>query len=79
MSIGEFQQEAAHRRALEQIQAAQTGRETLMGQVLALLFAAGALGATAFAIHEHQPWAASVLGGGVIVSGIVAFVKGRSA
>ena len=52
--IREFQQEAAHRRALEIVQAAQIGRETLMGQVLALIFAAGALGATAFAIHEQH-------------------------
>ncbi len=76
--MDEFQGEAAHRRKLEIAQAAQVGRETLLGQVLALIFAAGALGATAFAIAEHQQWAAGILGGGVIVGGIVAFLKRRS-
>jgi len=42
---------------------------------LAGLYALGAFGITAYAIYMGADWVAAVLGGGTIVSGIVAFLR----
>ncbi len=36
------------------------------------------LGVAAYAVHEHAEWVASILGGGVISSGVIAFLRGKA-
>jgi len=50
-------------------------RDGHIGQALAGLYALGAFGITAYAIYMGADWVAAVLGGGTIVSGIVAFLR----
>lgn len=75
--LHEFQTEAGHRRELEGGAQRLMGRETLLGQCLAIIFAVGCLGATVYAISQGAQWAASILGGGVILGGVTVFIKGR--
>jgi hypothetical protein len=51
-------------------------RDTRIGQILAGGYAALAFGVTAFAVYQRADWVAVVLGGGTIVGGIVAFLRG---
>lgn len=76
--IQEFQAEAAHRRALELGQAKLIARETHVGQALAIAYALAALGVAAYAASVGAEWIGSIVGGGVILSGIVAFLRGRA-
>ncbi len=49
-----------------------------MNQLSALLFGLAALGMAAFAAHERASWIGGIVGGGVIISGVFAFINGRS-
>jgi hypothetical protein len=53
-------------------------RETHLGQVSARLFGLAALGVAAFAAHEKASCIGGIVGGGVIISGVFAFINGRS-
>ena len=75
--VEEFQAEAGHRRSIEKEELRQTGREALLGQLLALAFGSGGLGTVVYAISQDAEWAASILGGTLIVAGMVALMKGR--
>jgi hypothetical protein len=50
-------------------------RDTHIGQMLAGVYALAAFGLTAFAIVEQAYWVAGILGGGTIVSGVIAFLR----
>lgn len=70
--IEEFQAEAAHRRALEVKQTDLIVRETHLGQASAIVFALSALGVAGYAAYIGAEWIGAIVGGGVIVSGIIA-------
>jgi uncharacterized membrane protein len=72
----QFEDEAKHRRVMETTNARFVIRDTHIGQALAGLYAVTAFGVTTFAIVEGAYWVAGVLGGGTIVGGIVAFLRG---
>jgi uncharacterized membrane protein len=75
--IEEFQAEAAHRRSQENAQLRLVAAETLIGQVSAILFALGGLAVTAYAAFVGAEWIGSIVGGGMIVSGVIALRAGR--
>lgn len=75
--IQEFKAEAAHRRSQEVQEGRLRVRETLIGQVSALIFGLCALGVAGFAALHNAQWIGGVVGGGAIVSGMVALVRGR--
>jgi uncharacterized membrane protein len=75
--FAQFEAEATHRRAVESRQSFIHGLTSVLGQVLAGLFAAGALSLIALAIEKNQPWIAAVLGAGTVSTCIIAFIKGR--
>lgn len=70
--IDEFQHEAAHRRDMDRRAATFATTEGLIGQVSAIVFALGGLGVAAYAAFVGAEWVAGIIGGGVIVSGIIA-------
>ena len=70
--IAEFKSEAAHRRMQEDRAARLRVRETLFGQIAAIVFGLAALGVSAFAAFVGAEWIGTVVGGGVIVSGMLA-------
>jgi uncharacterized membrane protein len=76
--IDQFEEEAKHRRSLENRQTSFIRWETHIGQALAIVFALGAFGLAAFAVYVKQPWVAGIIGSGVITAGVIAFLKGRS-
>jgi uncharacterized membrane protein len=71
----QFEKEASHRRDFEQKQLKFAIRDSHIGQGLAAIYAVGAFGVTAYAISVGANWIAAILGGGTIVSGIVAFLR----
>ena len=71
----QFEREATHRRELENKQLHFTIRNSLIGQLLAGIYAVCAFGVTGYAIYAHADWLAAILGGGTIVGGIVAFLR----
>jgi len=71
----QFEKEADHRRALEAQQAQFVVRDTLIGQILAGAFAVGGLGVAAFAVYMNAQWAAALIGGGVLVPIVYAFLR----
>jgi len=76
--LGEFQAEASHRRAMERQQGNLIVRETHIGQALAIVFGLACLGVAAYAAFVGATWIGAIVGGGVIVSGMVALL-GRKA
>ena len=76
--FAQFENEAKHRRGLEEQNARFVIRDRHFGQALAGIYALGAFGLTAFAIDRGADWVASILGGGTIVSGVIAFLRVRS-
>ncbi len=75
--LEEFNAEASHRRALERQQGNLIVRETHVGQVLAIVFALACLAVAAYAASVHAEWIGAIVGGGVIVSGMVALLGRR--
>lgn len=75
--IAEFRAEAAHRRKQENREGRFREFEGYAGQVSAIVFALAALGVAGYAVSVHEPWIGSIVGGGVIVSGIIALRTGR--
>ena len=75
--VDEFQAEAAHRRHRENRRDRAVFIETFIGQASAIVFALGGLGVATFAAVHDAQWIGSIIGGGVIVSGIVALRTGR--
>ena len=73
--FAQFETEGNHRRSMEQENARFTARDATVGQALAAVYAASAFGLTAFAIYMDANWVAAILGGGTIVSGVVAFLR----
>lgn len=72
------EEEARHRRALdEQLVKSQT-RDSLLGLCFGLIVALAGLGVAAWAVTCNQPWLAGFLGGGTIVSLAAAFIRGSS-
>ena len=71
----QFEKEADHRRELETKQAQFVVRDTLIGQILAGTFAVSGLLVAAFAIYMGAQWAATVIGGGVLVPIVYAFLR----
>lgn len=76
--IAEFQTEAAHRRDLERREANLIVADNFVGRVTALLFAAGGFAVAAYGISQGAEWAASIIGGGMIVGGMTVLIKGRN-
>ena len=75
--INEFKAEASHRRAQEDREARLEVRQTHIGQISALIFGLAALGVAAFAVVHNAQWIGCVVGGGAIVSGMIALLRGR--
>ena len=76
--LAEFEQEAAHRRQLENRQASIISRDLIIGQLAALLFAIGALAVAAYSASIGAQWIGSIVGGGTIAAVVLAFLKSRS-
>lgn len=70
-----WENETAHRRAMEKRELKLIAYEAIFGKFCALIFVLAALGATAYAIHEDCPWIAALLGTGTIAAVVWAFVK----
>lgn len=70
--VAQFQTEAEHRRDMERAQARLTIGETFLGQGSAIVFALAALGVAGYSAYVGAEWIGSIVGGGVIVSGILA-------
>ncbi|MEJ0093013.1 MAG: DUF2335 domain-containing protein [Methylocella sp.] len=73
--VRQFEDEAAHRRALEKTELRFRIWEAHIGQCLAGIFAVGAFGVTIYALHIGQPTVAGIFGTTTIVSGIAAFLN----
>jgi uncharacterized membrane protein len=71
----QFEKEADHRRALEKSQTHFVIRDTHIGQALAGAFALAGLSVAAFAIYMGAQWAATIIGGSVLVPIVYAFLK----
>ncbi|WP_165820194.1 DUF2335 domain-containing protein [Microvirga sp. KLBC 81] len=71
----QFEKEADHRRALERSQTRFVIRDTHIGQALAGTFALAGLSVAAFAIYAGAQWAATIIGGSVLVPIVYAFLK----
>jgi len=54
-------------------------RETHVGQILAFAFGLSCLGVALYSANVDAQWIGSIVGGGVIVSGMVALLGRRSA
>jgi uncharacterized membrane protein len=76
--LQEFKAEADHRRKQEDREARLQVRQSLIGQLSALIFGLAALGVAGFAALHGAQWLGGIVGGGVIVSGMVALLSGRS-
>jgi hypothetical protein len=75
--IAQFMAEAERRRKQEDREARLRVGETHIGQLSAMVFALAALGVALYAAHVHAQWIGSIVGGGIIVSGITALRSGR--
>ncbi len=73
--FAQFESEASHRRLLEREDARFASRDAAVGQALAGLYALAAFSLTGFAIYMSATWVAAFLGGGTIVSGVIAFLR----
>lgn len=73
--IDEFVKEADHRRLQEDRDQRFQVRYAHLGQALAAIFAVGCLSLSGFAIVHGHPVAGAVIGAGVIVAGVTAFLK----
>lgn len=73
--VSEFQTEAAHRRTHEAKEADYRVREGHIGQASALLFGLSCLGVAGYSAFVGAQWIGSIIGGGVIVSGMVALLR----
>lgn len=74
-----FSAQGEHRRSQEAKIIDANIAEVRAGQRYGMLFAIIALIAASFCAYVGQPWPASVIGGGTLGLGVVAFVKGRKA
>ena len=74
----QFELEAEHRREQERRRSRIVASDTRVGQALAGLYAATAFGVTIYAIARGEPWVAGIVGGGTMVSGILAFLGRRA-
>lgn len=75
--VNEFQAEAEHRRSQERKQGTLTFVDTLIGRLTALAFAGGGFYVTHQAIIHSESWVGSIVGGGMIVSGMAVLIRGR--
>lgn len=73
--VAQFEQEAEHRRELERKQTRFVIHDTHIGQAIAGAFALTSLGIAAYAISEGAQWAATVIGGGVVIPIVYAFLR----
>jgi uncharacterized membrane protein len=73
--FNQFEDEAKHRRALEDRQSRFVVRDVHIGQLLAGLFAMSGLAVSAFAIYLDKPWAGTIIGGGTIAPIVYAFLR----
>ncbi|MCF6199469.1 MAG: DUF2335 domain-containing protein [Hyphomicrobiaceae bacterium] len=71
----QFEKEASHRRDLESRSFKAEMRDLLIGKVFAFLFAVSALGVSAYAVKNGAEWVGAVIGGGVIGTVVLAFMK----
>ena len=69
--------DARHQHMLETSALQAMGRETLLGQLFALVVTLSAFATVAYLGHLGHPTAASVVGGTTIVGLVSAFVAGR--
>lgn len=77
--VDEFRTEARHRREIEARASRTEAASELLGKAMALIFAGGCFGVTVYAVAHDANWVAGVIGGGIIVSGIAAFLgRGRA-
>ena len=77
--IQEFRSESAHRRKLEQDQAALVRREISFGFGASLIYSVALMGVAAYAIHQNLQIVSGIIGAGGIVNGVAAFRKIASA
>jgi len=75
--IRQFELESDHRRALERGDAREHRRDKIAGQVLAGLFALGALSVSAYAISQGNTVAATVIGGATVATVVIAFLRNK--
>ena len=75
--FAQWEQEAAHRRELEQTSLDGNLRTVRVGQVAAIVFALSAMGVAGFSVWMHEPWVAGVIGGTTVVSVVGAFLYQR--
>lgn len=71
------EEEAAHRRKLDDAMLTSQIRDSRLGLWLGFLVALCGLGVAGLAAFWGQPWVAGILGGGTIVSLATAFIRGR--
>lgn len=72
------EEEAQHRRALDEKIVKSHTRDSLLGLCFGLIVALAGLGVAAWAVTCNQPWLAGVLGGSTIVSLAAAFIRGSN-
>lgn len=79
-----WENETAHRQELEKRQMDLTAKElnlvaaeAFFSKTAALIFVLAALGVSAYALHENQPWFAGIIGSGTIAAVVWAFVHNR--
>lgn len=72
--VQQWEEESAHRRDYEMYALRSTARRDLIGQIFAGIFAISALGVSAYAVSEHQPWVAGAIGGVTLASVVGAFL-----
>lgn len=75
--FSQFETEAEHRRKMESAVVKQDGRERTVAQVLAGLFALGALGVSLYALSVGAHTTAGIIGGGSIAMVVAAFLGKR--
>lgn len=70
--------ESEHRRALDNKLAESQIEDSRRGITYGLIVSLAGLALAAFAIWMHEPWAASIIGGGTLVALARAFIVGKN-
>jgi uncharacterized membrane protein len=76
--FAQFEAEAEHRRRAELEELRFRQRESHVGQFLAGIFAVGAFGVTAFALHLGAYGVAGLVGTTTVLTGVAAFLNRRN-
>lgn len=72
------EEEGRHRRALDDKLAESQIEDSRRGITYGLIVSLAGLALAAFAIWMHEPWAASIIGGGTLVALARAFIVGKN-